>query len=35
MCVRDAGCAGWLRVIDVVAGAMGAMVLFSFLVGDL
>ena len=37
MCVRDTGCtcAGWLRVIDVVAGSMGAMVLLSFLVGDL
>ena len=33
--VRDTGCIGWLRVIDVVAGSMGVMVLLSFLVGGL
>ena len=35
LCVRDTSRICWLRVIDVVAGSMGAMVLLSFLVGSL
>ena len=35
LCVRRAGSADWLRVIDLVAGVMGEMVLISFLVEDL
>ena len=35
MCVRGAGSNDWLRVIDLVAGVMGTMVLLSFLVEEI
>ena len=35
LCVRGAGSVDWLRVFDVVAGVLGAMVLLSFLVREI
>ena len=34
-CARGAGSEDWLRVIDLVAGVIGAMVLLSFFVGEI